>query len=105
MPPGEGTREDNAMYKHIVGSITECTCTDACSDPLLFKPFMCRAGSAEKSGPWRFCLAWKARRAELEVLARRAERKTQRARRVPCILDTTLVRGGGPPVRPPAPRP
>ena len=96
MPPGEGTREDNALYKHIVGSITECTCTDGCSDPLLFKPFMFKAGSAEKPGPWRFCLAWKARRAELEVLARRAERKTQRARRVPCILDTTLVRGWAP---------
>ena len=40
MPPGEGTAEDNALYKHTVGSLTRCTCTGACSDPMLFKPFL-----------------------------------------------------------------
>lgn len=93
MPPGEGTAEDNALYKHIVGSLTRCTCTGACSDPMLFKPFLCHTPSAAKPEQWRFGPAWKARRAELEVLARRGERKTERARRVPCIHDTTLVRG------------
>ncbi len=93
MPPGEGTAEDNALYKHIVGSLTRCTCTGTCSDPLLFKPFLCYTPTATKSEQWRFRPAWKARRAELEVLARRGERKTERARRVPCIHDTTLVRG------------
>ena len=38
-------------------------------------------------------MTWKARRAELEVLARRGEQKTERARREPCILDTTVARG------------
>ena len=93
MPPGEGTAEDNALYKHIVGSLTRCTCTGACSDPMLFKPFLCHTPSAARPEQWRFRPAWKARRAELEVLARRGERKTERARRVPCIHDTTLVRG------------
>ena len=37
MPPGEGTAEDNALYKHIVGSLTRCTCTGACSDPMFFQ--------------------------------------------------------------------
>ena len=38
-------------------------------------------------------MASKARRAELEVLPKRCEEKAERARRVPCIHDTALVRG------------
>ena len=93
VPPGESTREENTLYKHLVGSLLRCTCPESCSDPLLFKPLLHRSGSAAKPGPWCWRLAWKARRAELEVLAKRGEEKTERARRVPCIHDTTLVRG------------
>ena len=75
VPPGESTREENALYKHIVGSLLRCTCADRCADPLLFKPFLERSGSAVKPGRWCWKLAWKARRAELEVLANRGEAK------------------------------
>ena len=97
VPPGDTTKEDNALYKHLVGSLLRCTCAQSCSDPLLFKHLLHRPCSAVK--PARYCwrLTWKARRAELEVLAKRGEEKTERARRVPCIHDTTLTRGWIPP--------
>ena len=93
VPPGETTKEENALYKLIVGSLLRCTCPENCSNPLLFKSLQTRSGSAEKPGSWCWRLTWKARRAELEVLARRGEEKTERARRVPCIHDTTVARG------------
>ena len=110
VPPGESTREENALYKLIVGSLLRCTCPESCSDPLLFKPLLTRSGSAAKPGSCCWRLTWKARRAELEVLARRGEEKTERARRVPCIHDTTVARGWLPYVSPtcaetPAPLP
>ena len=96
-PPGEATAEENAQYKGLVGSLRCCTCPDGCSDPLLFKPLLFLAGGAAKPAPqserWSFRLAWKARRAELEVLATRGEEKIDRAKRVSCIWDTTLFRG------------
>ena len=48
LPPGEGTAEENALYKHIVGSFTRCTCSGACSGPMLSKPFLCHTPSATK---------------------------------------------------------
>ena len=63
---------------------------------MLFKPLLTRSGSAEKPGKLGWKLTWKSRRSELEMLARRGERKAARARRVPCIHDTTLVRGWHP---------
>ena len=102
VPPGAGTEEENAIYKHIVGSLTRCTCPGGCADPMLFKPFLDLSGSAEQPARWRFRPAWKARRAELEILAQRGEAKTERARRLPCIHDTTLVRGWAPPAAAPS---
>ena len=93
VPPEERTREENALYKLLVGSLVRCTCPESCCDPLLFKSRLTRSGSAAKPGSWSWRLTWKARRAELEVLARRGECKTDNARRVPCILDTTMLRG------------
>ncbi|MCS5671000.1 MAG: hypothetical protein NZ577_03990 [Vicinamibacterales bacterium] len=93
VPPGETTREENALYKLLVGSLLRCSCAGNCSDPLLFKPLLSRPGTAEKPGQWCWRFTWKARRAELQVLATRGEEKTKRARRVPCIHDTTMIRG------------
>ena len=91
--PGASKNEENALYKHLVASLTRCTCADGCADPMLIKPFLLPISSAEKSARWSFRLSWKARRAELEVQARRGEKKIKRAMRVACIKDTTLVRG------------
>lgn len=43
-------------------------------------------------GRFGFALAWKARRAEIEVLADRAQAKKHEGRRVEVILDTTAFR-------------
>ena len=75
--PGSSKNEENELYKHLVASLTRCTCTDGCADPMLMKPFLLPIGSAEKSVRWSFRLSWKARRAELEVLARRGEKKSK----------------------------
>ena len=77
----------------FVGSLLRCTCADSCCNPLLFKPLLTPTGNAANPGKWCWRWTWKARRAELEVLARRGEEKTKRSRRVPCIHDTTLKRG------------
>ena len=49
-----------------------------------------------KPAKWCWSLTWKARGAELEVLAQCAEQKSERARRIPCIRDTNVVRGWRP---------
>ena len=48
--PGDTTKEENALYKLIVGSLLRCTCAESCSDPLLFQSLLSRSGSAEKPG-------------------------------------------------------
>ena len=93
VPPGGSTKEENALYKLLIGSPLRCVCAERCSDPLLFKPLLSQMGSAAKPAKWCWSFTWKARRAELEVLAKRAEEKTLHARRIPCIHDTTVVRG------------
>ena len=76
------------MYKLLVGSLLRSTSEDDSSGPLLFRPFFTQSGKVMK-----LSTTWKLRRAEIEVLAKRAEEKTERARRVPCIHDTTVCRG------------
>ena len=46
--PGEGKIEDNALYKHLVASLTRCTCADGCFDLMLMKPFLLPMSSASK---------------------------------------------------------
>ena len=96
VPPGVNTKEENSLYKLLIGFPLRCSCKECCSDPLLFKPLLSQAGSAAKPAKWCWSLTWKARRAELEVLAQRAEQKSNRARRIPCIRDTNVVRGWRP---------
>ena len=48
-PPGETTMEENALYKHLVGSLLRCTCEGGCSDPLLFKPLLQSHGQCYKA--------------------------------------------------------
>ena len=85
--PAHGDGEENAIYKSILGSLTACKSPDTCSDPLLFASFFARTPLGMSCRE-----QWKLRRAELEVLAKRGKEKTQRARRLPCLADTTLLR-------------
>jgi len=106
--PAKGNGEENAMYKSILGVLLSCKSKDCCSDPMLFKPALfcggprssaeaheaCESGDSDaKPVVWSFKRQWKARRAEIELLADRGQQKADNAKRIPCILDTTLVRG------------
>ena len=84
-PPDMNNGEDNAMYKTLMGTLIACPGHSRCNDPLLYRPaffpptdpatFNCRQ-------------QWKARRAEIEFLAVRAEEKSNAAKRIPVLADT-----------------
>jgi len=88
-PPDMNNGEDNAVYKTLVGTLLACPGQSRCNDPLLYRPAF-----FPPTDPTTFnCRQqWKARRAEIEVLALRAEEKCNKAKRIPVILDTTLCR-------------
>ena len=90
--PTEEDGEPNTIYKSILGSLTRCTCQANCSDPLLCRAFFF---PRTVSNHQRYCtkMQWKARRAEIQLQAEKGLAKTQKAMKLPCILDTTLVRG------------
>ena len=96
--PAEHDGEENAAYKSIVGTLFVCTGPGRCADPLICAPTLFPAPGAARH-PLVFCFRqqWKARRAELEVLAVRAVTATDAAKRIPVLLDTTLLRAWPPP--------
>ena len=67
-------------------------------DPERYTPIACPLRISRKThaddAPSTFScrLQWKARRAEIEVLARQAESLADTAKRIPVLADTTLVR-------------
>ena len=67
-------------------------------DPARYTPIACPLRISRKThaddAPSTFScrLQWKARRAEIEVLARQAESLADMAKRIPVLADTTLVR-------------
>ena len=88
-PPDLNNGEDNAVYKTLMGTLTACPGQSRCNDPLLY-----RSAFFPPSDPAAFScrLQWKARRAEIEVLAMRAEDKCNAAKRIPVVADTILCR-------------
>jgi hypothetical protein len=88
-PPDMNNGEDNAVYKTLVGTLLACPGQSRCNDPLLY-----RAAFFPPTDPTTFnCRQqWKARRAEIELLAVRAEAKSNAAKRIPVLADTTLCR-------------
>ena len=92
-PPDMNNGEDNAMYKTLVGTLLACPGKSRCNDPLLFRPAF-----FPPTDPTTFnCRQqWKARRAEIELLAIRAEEKSNAAKRIPVLADTTLCRTHSP---------
>ena len=80
--------EENAQYKAFLFSTVRCTGCGECANPLLFRPAL----AMKANGRFGFAPAWKARRAEIEVLADRAQGKKREARRVEVLQDTTAFR-------------
>ena len=84
--------EDNAIYKAFFFTCLHCTGADECANPLICSPALFPSVQAEGI-PKRFAPAWKARRAEIEVLADRAALKHDMAKRIGVIHDTTAFKG------------
>ena len=98
--------EDNAVYKAYFHSCVHCPGAEHCADPLMYQQLLYpRIDDIDKyltllqSTPnakrmhMRFAPAWRARRAELEVLADRAQKKHDDAKRIGVIHDTTHFKG------------
>ena len=97
--------EDNAIYKTYYHSCVHCPGADECANPLLYRPLlfpyiedMDRYLALLQRSPqlsrveMRFLPAWRARRSEIEVLADRAARKHDAARRIGVPHDTTAFK-------------
>ncbi|MDA8609431.1 hypothetical protein N9L19_00790 [bacterium] len=80
--------EEDAQYKAFLFSTVRCTGCEECANPLLFKP----ASAMKANGRRGIAPAWNARRAEIEVLADRAQANTHEGRRVEAIQDTIAFR-------------
>ena len=80
--------EENAQYKAFLFSTVRCTGCGECANPLLFRSALAMKANRR----FGFAPAWKARRAEIEVLADRAQAKKREARRVEVLQDTTAFR-------------
>ena len=123
-PPDLNNGEDNAVFKSLIGTLIKCPGVSRCADPTLcahaFFPvtvpentpptdpqalyqrstrqtLQCSRTTCPEGSPstWSCRLQWKARRAEIEVLAQQAEALTNAAKRIPVISDTTLLRAFG----------
>jgi len=93
--------EDNAMHKTFFFTCVHCTGVDECANPLICGPMLfpyCEedeesTNTQQQRTLKRFAPAWKARRAEIEVLADRAALKHDEAKRIGVIHDTTAFKG------------
>ena len=88
-PPDLNNGEDNAVYKTLFGTLLACPGKSRCSDPLLYRPAFFASSEPGRSNCRQ---QWQARRAEIEVLATRADLKCNAAKRIPVLADTMLLR-------------
>ena len=80
--------EANALYKAILFTPLRCMGPDHCADVQ-----QCRhALFADPKGRFTFRQGWRARRAQIEVLADSAQAKLDREQRIPVIKDTTTFK-------------
>ena len=81
--------EENAAYKAFHCSLLRCPGPGQCADPLMCRDVL----FTNAAGRYCFRPHWRAREAEILVLALRAHEKKLRARRVEVLADTTLCKG------------
>jgi len=80
--------EENAVYKAILFTPLRCPGAGSCADVL-----SCEAAVfLDQNNIHSFAAAWKARRAEIETLAQAGQEKTNRAKRIPVVKDTTVFK-------------
>ena len=81
--------EENARYKLALFGMTRCPGRGACADPVALSGSSLAPGA---DGLARFRTAWKARRAQLEMEARKADAKIAIAKKLPALCDCTTFR-------------
>ena len=82
-------------FKSVLGTLLTCPGRGHCNNRLMCRDQFrqCRYPTSDDEAAVFTCRhQWKARRADIEVLARRAEAKTNRAKRIPVLADVTLLR-------------
>ncbi len=81
--------EENGAYKAFHCSLLRCPGPGQRADPLMCREVL----FPNTAGRYCFQTHWRAREAEILVLALRAHEKKLRARRVEVLADTTLCKG------------
>ena len=81
--------EENAAYKAFHCSLLRCPGPGQCADPLMCQEVL----FPNAAGRYCFRQHWRAREAEILVLAARGQEKKLRARRLETLADTTLCKG------------
>ena len=81
--------EENSRYKLALFGLTRCPGRGACADPVALSGSSLAPGA---DGLARFRTAWKARRAQLEVEARKADAKIGIMKKLPVLCDCTTFR-------------
>ena len=93
--PDMNNGEDNAAFKSVLGTLLTCPGRGQCNNPLVARPafFQCVYPKSDDEASVFTCRhQWKARRAEIEVLARRAEAASETAKQIPVLANVTLLR-------------
>ena len=98
--------EDNSAYKAFFHSCVRCPGAGECANPLIYQPLLypridnidrylsaIDQDRAKQRHTTLFTPAWKARCWEMNILAKRAQDKHNKARRIGVIHDTTLFKG------------
>jgi hypothetical protein len=93
--------EEDAIYKSAFWTCVHCPGSDECANPLIYGPMLFpydedidESNNADKpTATKRFAPAWKARRAEIEVLADRAALKHDMAKRIGVIRGCAAFKG------------
>jgi hypothetical protein len=80
--------EPNAVYKATLFTPLCCMGPDHCADVQHCRPAL----FPDSRGKYTFRKAWQARRAQIEVLADRGQQKTDRAKRIAVIKDTSVLK-------------
>ena len=88
--------ETSSMIKAIMFSNISCRGPSYCACPSNFAGLLL-PGKEKGHCKWLFRQYWKIRRCELDILARRADRKAEKASRVLVLRDTTLFKSWLPP--------
>ena len=83
-PPTKANREDNAIYKSLIGALLRCPGPGCCADPLLFRQAFFQTGARTYSVHKQ----WLARRSEIKYLVNEVKRKENAAKRTPHITHS-----------------